>query len=120
MIQEAAEFMGKHILFFLPQSTSGTMEHPWDYVAHFIVSFAGVGILFTALFFLLKALGVQPGAQQKIAIFTGAGIMLVIGIIKEINDKNLGKTDMAGDMLADILGILAALLLAFLVIKILH
>ena len=116
MIQKAAEFIGKRILFFLPQSTTGAMEHPWDYVAHFIVSFAGVGILYLALFFPLKALGVQP----KIAVFTSATIMLVIGIIKEVNDKNLGKTDMAGDMVADAIGITLALIIAFIVMRMIN
>ncbi len=116
MLQKTTEFIGKYILFFLPQSTPGTMEHPWDYVAHFIVSFAGVGILYLALFFpLIKALGVQP----KIAIFTSAAIMLVIGIIKEVNDKNLGKTDMAGDITADILGIALAVIVALVGMKLL-
>lgn len=116
MIQKAAGFIGKHILFFLPQSTPGAMEHPWDYVAHFIVSFTGVGILSLVLFFSLKALGAQP----RIAILVSAIIMLAIGIVKEINDKNLGKTDMAGDMLADILGIVLATLLIFLAMKMLN
>lgn len=116
MIQRASEFMGRYILFFLPQSTPGTMEHPWDYVAHFIVSFAGVGIIYLALFFPLKTLGLQP----KITLLVSAGIMLAIGIIKEVNDKNLGKQDMAGDILGDILGIILAALLIFIAMKVLN
>lgn len=116
MIQKTSEFVGKYVLFFLPQSTPGAMEHPWDYVAHFIFSFIGLGILFLILLFPFKAFGLQP----KIAVFASAGIMLAIGIVKEIGDKNLGKTDMAQDMLANILGIIAATLLIFLAIKMLN
>ena len=89
------------------------MAHPWDYVAHFIVSSAGVGILFLVLFFPLKALGIHP----KAAIFVSAAIMLVIGIVKEISDKNLGKQDMAGDMLADFLGITLTVIVIFLAMR---
>ena len=110
-MQKAASWIYNYILFFLPKDGS----HPWDYVAHFIVSFAGVGILFLMFLFLLKPLGVHP----KIALYVGAGIMLAIGIAKEISDKNLGKTDMAGDILSDILGIIAAMIVILLITRLL-
>ena len=110
-MQKAASWIYDNILFFLPEEGS----HPWDYVAHFIVSFVGVGILFLIILVPLKILGVQP----KITLLISAGLMLAVGVAKEISDSNLGKTDMAGDMLSDILGIVAATLIVFIIVKLL-
>jgi hypothetical protein len=98
-------------LFFLPQTSGGAgPPHPWDYVAHLLVSFIGIVILFFVLLLPLKSFGISP----KIGLVISAGVMLVIGIIKEVNDNNLGKTDMAGDILANITGIALSVIIVHL------
>lgn len=118
MIQKAAEFVGRRIFFFFPQSASGTMGHPWDYAAHSIVSFAGVGILFLMLFWALKTFNVPH--REVVSGTLSVGITVAIGIAKEINDKNLGRTDIGGDLTANFVGIMAAILVIFLAMKMLH
>ncbi|MBI1888591.1 MAG: hypothetical protein HYS15_01520 [Candidatus Spechtbacteria bacterium] len=105
MIQRAADLVYKYFLFFLPQGHS----HPWDYAAHFIVSFAAM----SALFFILRTLKVSYGAS----FITAVCILFVFAAAKEISDAQLGKTDLAQDMLANFLGISAATVLILLLAK---
>lgn len=116
MIQKASEFISKHFLLFLPQSMPGALEHPWDYVAHFLVSSVGLGILFLILFWIIKVFNVPH--RELISGTLAATIIATFGLAKEISDKNLGKQDMAGDMLANTIGITFAALLIFLVINV--
>lgn len=84
--------------------------HPWDYVAHFALSFVGIfGILF-----FLKLLDVP----SKVSFYSAVGVVLSLGIIKELIDMRLGRTDMAGDMTANILGLALASLIILFVTKI--
>ncbi len=103
MIQKAADFVYKYFLFFLPHG------YPWEYAAHFIVSFTVV----SALFFILRAFKVSYNAS----FITAVCILLIFAVAKEISDARMGKTDLAQDMLANLLGISAAVVLIFLVTK---
>lgn len=91
MIQNLAKFIDNTIFLFLPKN------HPWDYVMHFLVSFIGVILLFLLLSHFTVKL------QLSFAI--AASIMMILGLIKEINDFLLGKNDMVQDALADLIGI---------------
>lgn len=114
MIQRAADFIYKYFLFFLPQPSNGVVPgHPYDYIAHFLVSLAGVCVLYIMLLWPLKMLGISP----RLTIFTAAALMLALGIAKEISDIRLGKTDIIADLIADILGLIAGMLIIFLIIK---
>lgn len=96
MIVKLTQFVDKTFFFFLPHG------HPWDYVRHIALSFGGV----IAIFFVLKLIGVNWKASLAVATI----IMLGLEIIKEIGDSNLGKTDMAWDMAANIIGLFTAVL----------
>lgn len=102
MIQKAAEFVYKYFLFFLPEGKS----HPWDYVAHFIVSFALALIIFLVG---NKILGASFKSSLGAAIFAA----LAVGTVKEFDDWRIGNTDISGDMIANILGIGAIALILF-------
>lgn len=101
MLDRLALFAYKYFLFFLPNG------HPWDYIAHFIVNFAGVLVVFA----ILKIFAVSP----KIALLIASLALLAVGIVKEINDFHLGKTDIANDMAANLLGITMAVMLIILI-----
>ena len=103
MIQKIADFVYTYLLFFLPHG------HPWDYIAHFIASCAIVSIIF----FILNALTVN----DLLAILTAVCVLLVMAIAKEISDFQAGKTDMVYDMIANFLGISAAIALILFISK---
>lgn len=103
MIEKTAQFIEKTLFFFLPEG------HPWDYFIHVILSFVGVSLIFL----LLRLLNVNQKLSLGIALF----VMLAIGVIKEINDLQLGKTDVLGDMLANLIGIGAATAIALFILK---
>lgn len=99
-VSGVANFISDYFFFFLPKG------HPWDYVAHFIISFAGV----LAILLFLKFLNIP----DRLSFYIAIAVMLVLGIIKEIDDIYLGKTDGIADMTANILGIALAVLIIFL------
>jgi len=101
MLERISRFVNEKILGFLPKG------HPWDYFMHFGVSFIGV---FALLFFLKSVVGLAP----RTSFFTALGIMLGLGIAKEMLDAHIGKTDMIGDMTGNLLGIGAAILIILL------
>ncbi len=108
MIQRTAEFVYKYLLFFLPRGE----PHPWDYVAHLIVSFA----ITTAIFLVgNKVVGINFRASLIAAIFAA----LAIGAVKEFADWRIGNTDIVADMIANILGVAAAVCIMFFVSKLL-
>lgn len=112
LIQKIALFIYKDIFRFPVNE-----PHPWDWYAHFIVSFVLVGLLFgifLGLFFF--ATSKLPSMQTtKIAVFIASGVVFLGGLAKEIDDWNLGQRDVLADMGANTLGIgLAALLIIFL------
>ncbi|MDA2922496.1 hypothetical protein MYX07_04505 [Patescibacteria group bacterium AH-259-L07] len=76
--------------------------HPWDYFLHIIFSYTLVFLFFT----ILAAFKVSDIASLIVAALT----TFSIGLTKEIGDKSLGKTDTLGDMVTNIIGIIAALL----------
>lgn len=102
MIQKAAEFIYTYVLFFLPENK----PHPWDYAAHFIISFTLVLIIFAAL---NKAFGVSFKSSLVAAIFA----TLMIGVVKECDDWRVGNTDIIADMAANLIGIGAIALILF-------
>lgn len=102
-IGRVADFIYKYAFFFLPD------DHPWDYVAHFIVSF----VVMLAISLFLKIVNVPP----RISFYTAIGFILLLSIIKEVADIYLGKTDGLADMTANIIGVIAAALIILFVIK---
>ena len=105
MIQEIANFVYKYLLFFLPSGGG----HPWDYLAHFIVSFVTV----LGLFFALKTFGVN----HSVALITAVSALLAIALIKEIDDFRLGNSYIVMDMLMNFLGISAAVVFILVIVK---
>lgn len=103
-VEKITGFIYKYIFFFLPN------DHPWDYIAHFIVNFVGV----LAILFFLKVINVPP----RISFYVAISVMLLLSIVKETMDLYLGKTDGIADMTANILGIAFAVLIIFLAVKI--
>ncbi|MDA2936591.1 hypothetical protein MYX06_05230 [Patescibacteria group bacterium AH-259-L05] len=77
-------------------------DHPWDYFFHIIFSYILVFLFFT----ILAAFKVSDIASLIVAALT----TFFIGLTKEIGDKSLGRTDTLGDMVTNILGIIAAIL----------
>lgn len=108
MIQKVSDLIYKYFLFFLPQTTP---FHPWDYVAHSIISFILAGSIF---FFAYRVIHLD----QRASVIAAVCITLTMGVIKELSDMRLGKTDIPQDIAADILGIVIALFLVFLFIRI--
>ena len=100
----------KYIFFFLP-TTEGN-RHPWDYVEHFLTCLAGVIVIFL----LAKLFGVP----FKTSLIIASGTMLAIGVTKEVFDLMSGHTDMAGDMIANLLGIALAIIAVLVAAKILN
>lgn len=96
MIEKTTRFIEKIFFFFFPKG------HPWDYVMHSTVSFAGTSLVFL----LLCLFDINP----KLSLVIASLVMLALGIIKEISDFRLGKTDITDDMLANFLGIGIAIL----------
>ena len=78
-----------------------SLEHPWDYVAHFMVSF----MLVFSIFFVLKKFLHKTGA-----LFTSILITFFLGIIKEIWLDKTTEGFGNKDMVANILGIYFAYL----------
>ena len=103
MIQKISDLVYKHAFFFFPAGE----PHPYDYIAHFTVSFVGVILLFL----ILKLPGINLGLSFKISFLSAVCIMIFAGIVKEISDANMGKTDMVFDLLANALGIMLAMLI---------
>ena len=101
MIERVCGLIYKYIFFFLPTG------HPYDYIAHFIVSFAGVILLFL----ILKLPGINLGLSFKISFLSAVGIMIFVGVVKEISDANMDKTDMVFDLFANALGVIVAMLI---------
>ena len=99
--------MDKYIFFFLP--TAEGNHHPRDYAEHFLTCLAGVIVIFL----LVKLFGVP----FKTSLIIASGIMLGVGIIKEVFDFVSGHTDMAGDMTANILGIALAIIVVLVTAK---
>ena len=108
--EQIARLMDKYIFFFLP--TGAGEHHPWDYVEHFLTCLVGV----TVIFLLAKLFGVP----FKTSLVIASGTMLGIGAMKEIFDFISGRTDMAGDMIANLLGIALALIVILIAAKILN
>ena len=64
---------------------------------HFIVSFVGV----LAIMFFLKFLNTPP----RLSLYIAIGVMLFLGIAKEIVDIHIGDTDIVGDLIGNFLGV---------------
>lgn len=75
--------------------------HPWDYVTHVLLSFAGT-LFFFGIFITLN---IVPAA----CLISSAFLMFLIGLVKEMIDKHLGREDVLYDMLSNIGGIAAAI-----------
>ena len=101
MIQKISDLIYEYAFFFFPAGES----HPYDYIAHFTVSFVGVILLFL----MIRLPGINLGLSFKISFLSAVGIMIFVGIVKEISDANIGKTDMTFDLIANGLGIILAI-----------
>lgn len=76
-----------------------TLIHPWDHVAHFVVSFAGV-YFFLVLF--RKIFGWEHGTSLVLATL----IMISAGFFKEIIlDPYISMKDTAGNLLGTFLAL---------------
>ncbi len=103
MIQKISDLIYEYAFFFFPAGE----PHPYDYIAHFTVSFVGVILLFL----MIRLPGINLGLSFKISFLSAVGIMIFVGIVKEISDANIGKTDMTFDLIANGLGIIVAMLI---------
>lgn len=106
MIQKAAGFVCKRVLRF-------PGGHPYDYCAHFTVSFVLTVVLF---FFVNQAIGQAIRVDPRISVIAAVSATLLIGIRKELDDIRLNKTDSIKDMLGNIIGISLALVPIFIFI----
>lgn len=83
--------------------------HPWDYVKHIVLSFAGT-LFFFAIF---TKLNIAP----VVCLISSPLLMFTIGTIKEIIDKLLEREDVLYDTLSNAGGVLAAIPVMFIVIN---
>ena len=120
MIQTVADLVYKYFfvrLLSFPENAA----HPWDYYAHFVVSFALVGVLFGIIFgvFALFSSRLPDDiANGKVALIAAPISVLLIGAIKEWSDWRMGSRDITGDLLADALGVGLAILVALVVMNV--
>jgi len=112
LIQKTSDLIYRYFFFFLPAGE----PHPYDYIAHFTVSCVGVIILFL----LLNLPGINFGFSFKISFISAVCLMTLAGVVKEISDAKIGKTDMAFDLIADGLGIILAIVMILIIKALWH
>ena len=107
MIQKTGALVYKYFfvrVLFFPENES----HPWDYYAHFILSFLLVGVLFGIFWAILAFFSPKlPGdiSNGKAALIAASVTTLALGAIKEMDDWRAGYRDIPGDLLGDVLGV---------------
>jgi len=109
-VGQIERLMDKYIFFFLPKGEGE--HHPWDYIEHFLTCLAGVIVIF--LFARLL------GVPFKTSLVISSVTMLSVGATKEVFDFMSGHTDMAGDMIANLLGIALAIILVLIFAKMIN
>lgn len=106
MLQRTTAFIYKHIfarLPFFPEKES----HPWDYYAHFIVSFVIAGVLFGIFLGILALFSSKLPAFLTVRVALGAACVITLagGIVKEVFDWRVGQRDVVPDFLGDAFGV---------------
>ena len=99
------DILEKYIYAFLPKFLVG---HPWDYVLHFVFSFAGVFLFY----YILSILGLSQGLALTLAFI----LMFGIGLFKEFYiDIPRGEKHILGDILGDAGGVFLAVIVIALI-----
>jgi len=106
MIQQVTALVWKYF-FVRCLSFPENEAHPWDYYAHFILSFMIVGVLFGIFLGILALFSSKLPAflTVRVAFGTACVITLAGGIVKEVFDWRMGQRDVMGDFTADALGV---------------
>jgi len=124
MLQEITTLVYKYFFVRLLRFPENA-PHPWDYYAHFILSFILVGVFF-GIFWVILALfssKLPSFPTVKVAFGVACVITLAGGFIKEVYDWRVGRRDFTGDFLADVLGVglfILVALVVFVVIKMIN
>ena len=86
--------------------------HPWDYYAHFILSFMLVAVLFGIFLGILALFSSKLPAFLTVRVAFGAACVITLagGLIKEVSDWRAGYRDVVPDFSSDLAGVGLAIL----------